>query len=444
MNMGRGGRNVGTGLEAAGARLLASPLLRDVSRGLHAARRRLMGGPRTVQYFHGVGDPWSLLAVQTLQPLQAAHGVRIVPHLVPPPAEAAAPEPEMLTDWGLRDARQLAVAHGLRFPESPVRPSATAVAAAQARLSDMTNSDIANAADFAALATELGMALFSGAELQGGGDPPAAPAESTAATAKEAAALAEGAAALAAVGHYLPAIFAFEGECYWGVDRLPHLEARLGGAPVVRQLEADRETGDARGAELHFFLSFRSPYTHIAAPRVRALAARWNARLVLRPVLPMVMRGLPVPREKRIYIVRDTKREAERLGLPFGRVCDPVGAGVERGMAVLHRAIALGRGPDFAESFLSGAFAEAVDATTDAGLLMLAARAGLGEADVRTALADEGWRAVAEANRAEMFACGLWGVPSFRVGAQSFHAHWGQDRLWAVERDLKSVAEKAA
>ena len=87
---------------------------------------------------------------------------------------------------------------------------------------------------------------------------------------------------------------------------------------------------------------------------------------------------------------------------------------------------------------LAGAFAEAVDATTDAGLLKLAARAGLTEADVRTALADEGWRAVAEANRAEMFDAGLWGVPSFRVGDRP--AQWGQDRLWAVEADLAAIA----
>jgi 2-hydroxychromene-2-carboxylate isomerase len=111
---------------------------------------------------------------------------------------------------------------------------------------------------------------------------------------------------------------------------------------------------------------------------------------------------------------------------------------VERGLAVLHRAIALGRGPDFAESFLAGAFAEAVDATTDSGLRKLAERAGLTGADVTAALADDSWRAVAEANRQEMFGQGLWGVPSFRVGG--LPAHWGQDRLWAVEQDLARFA----
>ena len=148
----------------------------------------------------------------------------------------------------------------------------------------------------------------------------------------------------------------------------------------------------------------------------------------------MVMRGLPVPRAKQIYIMRDTKREAERLGMPFGRVVDPVGRGVERGLAVLHHAIAEARGPEFVELFLRGAFAEGVDATTDAGLLKITARAGLSAAQVNMALADLSWRSVAETNRVELFDLGLWGVPSFRV--HGCEAHWGQDRLWAVERDL--------
>ncbi|WP_374387471.1 DsbA family protein [Sandaracinobacter sp.] len=413
-------------LEGGISGIVTSAWLRDGRRRLHAAGRRLMGATPTLHYFHGAGDPWSHLAAQLLPALAAAYPLRIVPHLVPAPSQAAAPEPGRLLGWGLRDAAQLARAHGLSFPDDAVAPDAAAVVGAEAALAG-----IDDPLAFADRAREVGDALWTGRAVSGGGD--------------RVAALAEGAAALAKAGHYLPGVFAFEGECYWGVDRLPHLEARLAemrrGAAVVRQLEAGELRGDARGAEVHFFLSFRSPYTHLAAGRVRALADRWNARLVLRPVLPMVMRGLPVPLEKRMYIVRDTRREAERLGIGFGRICDPVGAGVERGLAVLHRAIALGRGPDFAESFLAGAFAEAVDATTDAGLLMLAARAGLTEADVRTALADEGWRAVAEANRAEMFDAGLWGVPSFRVGDRP--AQWGQDRLWAVERDLSAIAGEA-
>jgi 2-hydroxychromene-2-carboxylate isomerase len=385
----------------------------------------MTGAAPTLHYFHGVADPYSHLAVQLLPRLAAAYAIDIVPFLVPPPAADAAPEQALLAAWSVRDAARLAPLHGLSFPPEAGMPSADSIAALETRLAG-----IGHPATFAEIALQQGDALWRGEPIKCG-------------TGDRDRALAEGAAARRAAGHYLPGVFAFEGECYWGVDRLPHLEARLAplrtvGTPVVRQLEAGTVHGDAGAAELHFFLSFRSPYTHIVAARVRRLAERWNARLVLRPILPMVMRGLPVPMEKRLYIVRDTKREAERLGIDFGRMRDPVGAGVERGMAVLHRAIAAGRGPEFVESFLAGAFAEAVDATSDEGLQMLAARAGLTEADVAVALADDSWRAVAEANREAMFALGLWGVPSFQVAGCA--AHWGQDRLWAVEQDLAQVA----
>lgn len=387
----------------------------------------------TVHYFHGAADPYSHLAAQLLPALAARYAVDLRPHIVPAPVEAVAPDSARLAGWSLRDAARLAAAHGLAFPASAAQPSAQAVAAAESALAGLTD-----AGAFAATARAAGDALWSGGLPMSGS------------TADRATALAEGARALSAAGHYLPGVFAFEGECYWGIDRLPHLEARLSaagldapgsGPPVVAQLEAGTAGGNCRGAELHVFLSFRSPYTYIAAARVRALAARWNATLVLRPVLPMVMRGLPVPAAKRLYIVRDTKREAERLGIDFGRICDPVGTGVERGLAVLHRAIAMGRGPDFAESFLAGAFAEAVDATTDDGLLHLAARAGLSAADVAAALVDDSWRESAEANRQALLAEGLWGVPSFKVA--DLPAHWGQDRLWAVEADLAAMSRRS-
>jgi 2-hydroxychromene-2-carboxylate isomerase len=172
---------------------------------------------------------------------------------------------------------------------------------------------------------------------------------------------------------------------------------------------------------------------------VRALARHYGAELKLRFILPMVMRGLPVPPAKSMYIMRDTKREADRVGMPFGRIVDPRGAATERAIAVLHRAIPLGKGEEFSESFLRGVWSEGIDGATNAGLERVAARAGLDEAFVREALKDESWRPIAEANRQELFAMGLWGAPTLRVDDRP--AHWGQDRLWAVEDDLIAATE---
>ena len=61
-------------------------------------------------------------------------------------------------------------------------------------------------------------------------------------------------------------------------------------------------------------------------------------------------------------------------------------------------------------------------------------RAGLDWAYAQDAMADDSWRDAVEKNRQEMFALGLWGVPSFRVGE---HSAFGQDRLWQVGRWLE-------
>ena len=43
-----------------------------------------------------------------------------------------------------------------------------------------------------------------------------------------------------------------------------------------------------------------------------------------------------------------------------------------------------------------------------------------------------------DANRAALFEAGLWGAPTFCVDGMP--AHWGQDRIWALEEDLAAYA----
>ncbi len=381
---------------SAFARALTSDALRDARRRRAERKRFRQGGMARVHFFHDPDDPYSQLAAQLLQPLAARYRITLDTHPVTAPADAAVPDRPRLRDWARRDAAQRAARLGLAWPPSP---------------SHALNHTPTHAPNHASAASP-------------------------------------GDALRARLGHYLGGTFFFEGEWYWGVDRLHFLEERLRAAGLCRapgeplvapvaEVACPPVPAGLRHPDLHFFLSFRSPYTYLAVPRVRRLAAHYGARLHLRFVLPMVMRGLPVPRNKRLYIVRDAKREADRLGMRFGNIADPVGRPAERGLAVLHRAIAAGKGEPFAESFLQGVFADGIDAGSRRGLQQIAARAGLDAAFVMSALADESWRAVAEANRHELLSLGLWGVPSFRVDDRP--AQWGQDRLWAVERDLQAA-----
>ena len=428
-----------TAIGSSFTQIYTHPGLRRARRVRAAWWRTLTGAPAQVHYFHQADDPYSHVCAQVLGRLAANYQITLLPHLVSPPQDSAAPERARLAHWSLRDAASLAQAFGLQAPQALVgaMPPAAAVQAAQADLAQALD-----AGDFVAQAAAISAMLW-----QPGANPDA---PSAAALQRAAIAKTEGDALRRRRGHYLGATLYYAGEWYWGLDRLHYLEARLRDeglcrnpalpliAPVhevtLASLNGQRA---APGTTLDYFLSFRSPYTYLALPRVRALAAHYGATLRLRFVLPMVMRGLPVPLEKRLYIVSDVAREAQRLGMPFGKVVDPVGKPVERGYALLNRAIAAGKGVEFAESFLQAVWADGLDAGTDAGLNAIAARAGFDAAWVQAALPDESWRTVAAANREALLAMDLWGVPSFRVN--NHPGHWGQDRLWVIEQELRAT-----
>lgn len=402
-------------------------------RRLREWRRRLAGKPHVVHYFHDVTDPYSLLTAMVLPDLADRAGVVIEAHLVSPPPDWAAPERRLLEEFSRRDAAALAAHLGLAVPGFADALEPQAVQAGLGRLAGALADD-----SFIEQAADITAAVWRGEMSAGGADP--------------AAALAKGDALREKLGHYLGATFHYAGEWYWGLDRLHYLESRLDELGAVGEgpsphfprhrlaLPADcagRLAG--RGPDLELFFSFRSPYSYIVLPRAFALADHYGARLRLRFVLPMVMRGLPVPPSKRLYIVRDTKREAMSEGMEFGRIADPLGRPVERGLAVLAKAIGLddAKARAFALSFLSGVFAEGIDADTDEGLTALIARAGLDPAMAEAAIADETWRVTAEDNRRAMVGAGLWGVPSLRYGEA---VTWGQDRLWLIEDAMVAQA----
>ncbi len=414
---------------------VTSPWLRGQRRRWFEANRRRQGRPHEVVYFHQIDDPYSALTAQTLATFVGRYDVRLTTHMVPPPEDWAAPERALLDDYGRRDAAAIAPAYGLSF-SATARPAADQIAWAQAILCS-ANAD----GRFVEASGEISDALWSGREMSA-----AAARFGEADQATVDGALKTGADLRRRAGHYLGATFLHAGEWYWGVDRLDYLEARLsslgadrsplGTPPIATRPELQFvpvETRPANAPPLELFLSLRSPYSWLAIERARALTDHYGIRLILRPLLPMVMRGLPVPLAKQLYIARDCKREAERLGLPFGRICDPLGAPVERGLAVLAGARRSGRDTAFAASFLKGVFVEAIDAGSDRGLKHLCARAGIDWPEAQGWMVDEQWRDAAEVNRRAMFDLSLWGVPSFRFGATSA---WGQDRLGLIEQSI--------
>ncbi|MFQ5983567.1 MAG: DsbA family protein, partial [Woeseiaceae bacterium] len=255
------------------------------------------------------------------------------------------------------------------------------------------------------------------------------------------------------LGHYNTATMHYAGEWYWGVDRLHYLTKRfdalglnrwdepnagLASLKQARQLSLPAATPGAADnlPSLEMFHSFRSPYSYLALKRTFEIADAFGLELEVRPVLPMVMRGMAVPKPKLLYIAKDANREARRFGVPFGKLADPVGLGAERCIAAFYYAKSQGRERDFLVAAGEAIWAEAIDVAEDEGMQVVAERSGLFWPDVKAALGQEEWRLAVEENRQVMTEAGVWGVPSFRIGSLAL---WGQDRDWLLARKIEDM-----
>ncbi|MYA09474.1 MAG: 2-hydroxychromene-2-carboxylate isomerase [Holophagales bacterium] len=426
---------------------------RDKARARAERERRRKGEPHRIEFFNQVDDPYSHLLAQALVELQARYEVEVVTWLVEPPEDWAAPARALLESYSLVDARRLAEKAGFHAT-SAEPPDAELVLSVQRQLTATLEApeEPGSTATLEAAVT-LGKVLWSGEPVAAGDD------RGTDAALEVA--LRAGTERRADLGHYLGGTCFYGGEWTWGIDRLAYLEERLAdlGAEIPPAADAGQRAGaptliyaqprlleepvpaDALEAadlpDLHFFASFRSPYTWISTERVIRLAEAFGVNLRIRFVLPMVMRGLPVKRSKRVYILLDAAREARRNGVQFGPISDPVGKPVECGYSLLPWAIEQGRGIEYFRSFMTLVFSQAVDAGSDRGLRRIVEEAGLDWGEGRGYLDDPAWREEAERNREELFDLGLWGVPSFRVGSV---ATWGQDRLWVLEDEYRRLA----
>ena len=406
-----------------------------------AEKQRLASGrPHQVYYFHQVDDPYSHLVAQALPRFLARYHIDLKPHVVSPPPDSAAPEREKLVAYSRVDAALLARHHGLDFTDHGKQPD-------KERCAQATHNLVAaiQSGQFVEHATLLGQWLWAADEMQI--SPEELNALKPVSSVDVKTHILNADALREKLGHYLGGMLYYEGEWYWGIDRLYHLEQRLQELGAQRDgaigllFPADDGIAQAKPLnnppDIDFFFSFRSPYSAIVAPRIFELGRRTGAKVNLRFVLPMVMRGLPVPKVKREYIVYDTAREAHVRGVAFGRLNDPVGKPTERGLALIPFAEQHSKGQEFVLAFMHGVWADGIDAGSDKGLRKIVEQAGLSWEGAQVALQHEAWRERAAANREELFAAGLWGVPSFKVGKT---AVWGQDRLWAVHAALKTNA----
>ncbi len=404
------------------------------------------GAPHRVDYFHQVDEGYSDLTAQVLERFAQRYDIELHCHLVRGQEGKNAPEPEMLASLARYEAHLIAPGYGLCFPQRPDPPEPEHVVVATQILAAQSSED------FPRVVAAVSAALWQGddAALKR-----LAVAHGSASADAAAAAVSAGTEKRKALRHYSGAMFYYGGEWYWGVDRLYHLEMRLAALGADRSpgesLIAPRPDMDLAGHTdqgrytLELYASLRSPYTAVIFDRAVAFAQHAGVELKLRPVLPMVMRGVPATREKGMYIFMDAAREARVAGVPYGNFYDPIGDPARRCYALYPWAASQGKGVELCSSFLRHAFALGVNINNDRGLRKVVEAAGLDWGAAQAHREDTAWEALLEDNRQTMYAAGLWGVPSFRLlnpAGEALLATWGQDRLWLVAHTLRDALQK--
>ncbi|MGB1466389.1 MAG: DsbA family protein [Alcanivorax nanhaiticus] len=418
------------------AGLITSEGLQALRRRLAEWRRVLRRQPHAATFYFRIDDPYSVLMAQVLPRFARHFGIQITPRVMLYLDQQMYPAADMLSELAPRDAAQLANLHGLDFPANWQLPQREVSLAATRCLLRHEKDE-----RFWSLAAALADALWRNdhgkleALLSEHGQMPADQAQLALEARRD---------QFLRDGHYLTGTLLYQGEWYWSVERLDHLGHRLNALGLgsqdwplpygrAKRAQLSHSAPRLKGKPLVLFFSFRSPYSYIALSRAYALADHYGLNLKIRPVLPMVMRGLSVPKEKRFYILKDAAREARLHQVPFGRVCDPVGPGVERCMALWPFAEKEGRLREWLRAAATGIWSKGINAASDSGLKFLVETAGLDWNRARRWLDDDSWRDRAEDNRNAMMTAGSWGVPSFMTQDDMV---WGQDRFAIIERSL--------
>jgi len=420
---------------------LSSPQRLAKKRAKIEKQRASAGERHVVEYFHQVDDGYSHLAAQVLPSLARRYDIELVCHLVRGPEGKNVAEPELLMRLSRYDAFHVASDYGLEFPGHNDAPDPTLVKLAGTILAAQDSKG------FVECAADVGRSMWAGDEAA---LKALAESHGCVTQAQAEAKMESGTARRHELQHYSGAMFYYGQEWYWGVDRLYHLEKRLGelgadaqpGQPLLlpRPSEEPGEFKDKGSLTLEVYPSLRSPYTAISFDRAVKLARDTGVNLVVRPVLPMVMRGVPATRQKGLYIFGDAAREARAAGVAYGNFYDPIGDPARRCYSLYPWACEQGRGVELVSSFLSCAFAAGVNTNNDKGLQKVVEKAGLDWSQAKAIVGQPGWEELLEANRLAMYQAGLWGVPSFRLldeHGEQILALWGQDRLWLFAREIQ-------
>lgn len=423
------------------ARILASSTLQRGRQWRFELQRILRAEAKQIEVFLNIQDPYAYGLAQVLPAFQARFNLPINVRFICEYQEDVVPEPELLRQYAKDDAAYLARLYQLQeehFADVPQAQVMPFVAAYEWR---GDRSPQAALAVFEQVRTQQPAPVLTLAQQDAG---------------KVQITLNQ--QRLQHLGHYNSAVLFYAGEWFWGLDRLHYLERRLnreglniGTAQVLfKQTQYPSELNPEQplnaqheGAQLPpltLYWSARSPYSYLALLRCQQLATCYRLPFEVKPVMPMMMRNMPVPQRKKMAIFYDTVREARHYGIPYGQVADPLGAGVERCYALLAYARQAQGYLAFLQSFARGVNSQGLQAESDKGMAKIVSNAGLDWREAQRHINSNDWRDEVANNFAQMQLQGLWGVPCIHFAGLWV---WGQDRIARVAAHVESVATSA-
>ena len=422
---------------------ISSDVLLNFKRSVAEAKRVVTNSEHTLEIFVSITDPYSYLLLQVLPEIKERYSIQIRLFTVHDKQQGMFPDLEKWQSNSLLDCTRLAALYELEFPPlATYRPKAEFEltpywgAMLEAEHSDTAVEDMQKI--FKQYWQDMPCSLV--AKKQN---------ENVSMPLTLFKTIADNEDYLAEQGHYLPGIIKYAGEWYWAIDRLDHLEKRLNKllhVPSAKTIKYNRQTKSAFTSPLKLkaiadpvilYFSARSPYSYLGLELAVKLCQQYACELVVKPVLPMMMRGMNVPQTKKMYIFHDTKREAKKQGIPYGFVADPLGKAVENCYSLFAMAKAQGKEVAYLLEFARAVNSQGILADNEKGMRIIAQRSGLEWEEAKKELGNQSWRKDVEANMDELNALGLWGVPCFRYQDT---VTWGQDRIWVIEQAIQANA----
>jgi len=408
------------------------------------------GRPHTVFYFHSLSDPYAHLTIQVIKKLISNFNIVLEIFFISEPSENFTPEKTMYRKHCLKDSKEIAPFYGLIFEakEFYLKENEKLAYKILDHFSDINQDDYIDL-------------IFKVSSLLWDNNIAGLNAIISNLSDKERELLSKkiidinikGNKKIQSLEYYFSASFHYEGENYWGIDRLGYLEERLvelglkknnSHKNIVKKLEKSKFDSNQiikkdNSLILEFFPSLNSPYSYISFKRVERLIDNYPIKLLTKPVLPMLMRNMKIPTHKGKYILSDSAREGRKYGSIIKDIYSPIGSPATKAYSLFPIIDSYGLGFRYLEELTKASFFYGINIGNEEFLEKLSKDLGLPWDKIRVELNTDNWRSILEKNLKDMYSGNSWGVPSFKLtnfDNSNPYYQWGQDRIWLIENEI--------